>query len=306
VATIVWETPANRALGPDDFSRGFYQATWGIVGHDVVRAFNALWEMDFRSFHHLSEASMVLLHKTQTLEGLRDYRPISLIHSFGKLFAKGLALRLAPRITELVKINQTAFIRGRRIHDNLRTMQLDCRWLHARRYPIMLLKVNLVKAFDTVAWPFLLEVLEHVGFPRRWCDWVSAMLGTASMWVLVNDRLGWQICHARDLCQGDSLSPFCFIIVMEVLNAMITAADRRAVLTPLQGTAIKHHTSIYADDLVIFLVPTANDFSYIRQILDLFAGSSGLTTNQDKCTITSSRCSGDDVTTVQVVFPCRL
>jgi hypothetical protein len=37
--------------------------------------------------------------------------------------------------------------------------------LYARRCPTILLKVNLAKAFDTMAWPFLLEVLEHFGFP---------------------------------------------------------------------------------------------------------------------------------------------
>jgi hypothetical protein len=88
----------------------------------VVRVFHKLWELDFKSFYHLNEASMVLLHKTQALDGLKDYRPISLIHSIGKLFAKGLALRLAPRIQEIVKINQSAFIRGHQIHENFRTV----------------------------------------------------------------------------------------------------------------------------------------------------------------------------------------
>lgn len=202
------------------------------MGPDVVRVFQALWEVDFRSFYHLNGATMVLLHKTQTPDDLRDYRPISLIHSIGKLFAKGLALRLAPRIHEIVKINQTAFIQGCRIHENFRTVQLACRWLHARRHPTMLLKVDLAKAFDTVAWPYLLEVLEHIGFPPRWRDWIAAMLGMASTRVLINGRPSRRICHARGLRQGDPLSPFLFIVVMEVLNALISAADRQAVLTP--------------------------------------------------------------------------
>jgi hypothetical protein len=70
---------------------------------------------------------MVLLHKTQAPTGLKDYRPISLIHSVGKLFSKCLALRLVPRMHTLVKINQSAFIRGRQIHENFMTVQLACR-----------------------------------------------------------------------------------------------------------------------------------------------------------------------------------
>jgi hypothetical protein len=124
--------------------------------------------MDFRSFHLLNEACMILLHKTQAPAGLKDYRPMSLIHSMGKLFSKTLALRLAPRMHELIGHDQSAFIQGRRIHENFRTVQLSCRLLYAQRRPTMLLKIDLAKAFDTVAWPFLLEVLEHGGFPLRW------------------------------------------------------------------------------------------------------------------------------------------
>jgi hypothetical protein len=94
----------------------------------------------------------------------------SLIHSFGKLVTKTLALRLAPFMDTLVQPNQTAFIRGRHIHDNFRSVQLYCRWLHAHRHSCILLKIDIAKVFDSVAWPFLLEVLERMGFPERWHD----------------------------------------------------------------------------------------------------------------------------------------
>jgi hypothetical protein len=77
---------------------------------------------------------------------------------------------------------------------------------------------------------------------------------------------------------------------MEMLNALIAEADRRGVFSPLPDK-IKCRTSIYADDLVILLSPDVWDFVNIRRILDLFAGTSGLVTNVDKCIITPIRCS---------------
>lgn len=73
----------------------------------------------------------------------------------------------------------------------------------------------------------------------------------------MNGRPGRHICHARGVRLGDPLSPFLFIIIMEVLNALIAKADRRAVPTPLPARAVKCRASIYADDLVIFLHPSA-------------------------------------------------
>ena len=64
--------------------------------------------------------------------------------------------------------------------------------------------------------------------------------------------------------------------------------------------------SLYADDLVLFLAPTLEDFRCIRAILDLFAGASGLITNLDKCLISPIRCSEEDIALVQQAFPCQL
>lgn len=89
---------------------------------DVVSAFNALWSLDSRSFHLLNDALMVLLRKNSAPTTLKDYRPICLMHSFSKLFAKCLARRLAPHLKEMVAPNQSALIKDRSIHDNFKSV----------------------------------------------------------------------------------------------------------------------------------------------------------------------------------------
>jgi hypothetical protein len=55
-----------------------------------------------RSFHSINEALLVLLSNTDDTASMRDYRSITIIHIIGKLFAKVLACRLAPHLSELV------------------------------------------------------------------------------------------------------------------------------------------------------------------------------------------------------------
>ena len=86
------------------------------------------------------------------------------------LLSKGMAMRLAPRMSSIIQAYHSAFIMGRKIYDNFHVVLLTCRWLYTRQCPSMLLKVDLAKALDSMAWPFLLEVLAHVGFPERWQD----------------------------------------------------------------------------------------------------------------------------------------
>jgi hypothetical protein len=71
--------------------------------------------------------------------------------------------------------------------------------LHSRKFVVVLLEVDISKAFDFIAWSFLFEVLHFVGFPRRWIEWIAILLSTASTKVLMNGRVGPQIIHAHGL-----------------------------------------------------------------------------------------------------------
>jgi hypothetical protein len=92
--------------GLDGFSGLFYKMTWGIIKLDVINAFNALLSLDARSFHLLNNAMMILVCKKQDPATIKDYRSISLMHSFSKLFTKCLPKRLAPHLKAIVSINK--------------------------------------------------------------------------------------------------------------------------------------------------------------------------------------------------------
>jgi hypothetical protein len=86
----------------------------------------------------------------------------------GKLLSKALPNRLAPRLGELVHPSQSSFIKGHMVHDNFSFVQASTRLLSARRQACLLFKVDISKEFDSMVWPFLLEIMEHVGFLVAW------------------------------------------------------------------------------------------------------------------------------------------
>jgi len=148
-----------------------------------------------------------------------------MVHSFGKLVSKLLAIRLAPQLPNLVANNQTAFVRGRALHDSYKFVQAASVLFRKKNIPTAMLKIDISKAFDTISWKFLLEVLQALGFGQRWRDWVAILLASASSCLLLNSPPGPKIAHRR------SLSPMLFILAMDALNRLVAAAGRRGVLS---------------------------------------------------------------------------
>jgi hypothetical protein len=247
-----------------------------------MNAFDSFWHMDTRSFHAINDALMVLPPKTTEAVTIKDYHPISLIHVLGKLFAKVFANRLTPRLSELIHVSQSAFIKGCYIQDSFKVMQATTKLLHVRKCLALLLKVDITRAFDSMAWLFLLEVMLHVGFPNTWLNWVSVLLSMANTRISLNGAPGDHICHAKGMRQGDPLSPMLFMLVMEVLNGLFCMTDAWKLLHELPSCKIPFRLSMYADGVVTFLSLLSSDLQMTRTILSMFENTSGLRCNVAK------------------------
>jgi len=302
VETAVRGMPPDHAPGPDGYTGTFYKAAWPVIKPDIMAALNALFFGDSRAFGRLNNAYVTLLPKKLGASTPGDFRPITMIHSFGKLASKLLALRLAPKLQDIISKNQNAFIRGRTIHDNFKFVQRAAVLMRKSRTPMTLLKLDISKAFDTVAWPFLLNTLHAFGFGTSWRRWVTVLLATATSRILLNGRPGPPIRHKRGVRQGDSLSLMLFIIAMEVFARLISTAADDGLLQPTQPPSLRHHCSLYADDVIIFMQPSARDARAVKEILCIFAEVSDLKTNLAKCSITSIYTPDDNLPHLQQIL----
>ena len=298
--------PPDRAPRPDGYTGAFYKHSWSVIKHDVLAAINATLFGDCKAFGRLNGALIVLLPKTADACEPAHYRPITMIHSVAKLISKILALRLAPRMQSLISHEQNAFIRGRSIHDNFKYIQRAAVLLRKTRTSKILLKLDIAKAFDTVQWSFLLDVLQAMGFGVRWRRWIATLLSTTSSSILLNGQVGRKIRHQRGVRQGDSLSPMLFICAMEVLARLFNAAREAGVLRNLADGRIRFQCSLYADDVILFAFPNASEATAIKGILQIFEEVSGLATNMAKCSITNIFGAEGILPELQQILGCRI
>jgi hypothetical protein len=106
VWTTIRSLPADRAPGPDGYMGKFYKACWPIIKTDFLAALITLQQGDARKLELLNSAYLTLIPKKSEAWEAKDYRPISLVHSFAKLVTKLLANRLAPLLDSIVATNQ--------------------------------------------------------------------------------------------------------------------------------------------------------------------------------------------------------
>ncbi|EHK62697.1 hypothetical protein M3S_J81, partial [Sorghum bicolor] len=285
VLNAIKHMPKDKAPGPDGFPMAFYLACWDLVKHELMSVIQNFYDLRSNNLALLNTANIILVPKKEGAERIGDYRPISLIHSIAKIITKILALRLQPYMNRLVSSNQSAFIKTRAIHDNFMYVRNLARRLHRSNTPALLFKLDITKAFDSVRWDYLLDLLQRRGFPTRWRNWLAAIWSSSTSKVLLNGTPGEAIQHGRGLRQGDPLSPLLFVLAIDPLVNLLECATQEGLLTPLRGHHAQLRVSLYADDAAIFLEPSSQDVINLRSLLELFGATSGLSTNLEKSTV---------------------
>ncbi|KAL4581753.1 hypothetical protein LXL04_006281 [Taraxacum kok-saghyz] len=145
----------DKAPGPDGYTSTFFKKSWHIVGKDVCLAVKEFF-LNGQLLQAINHTILALLPKVENPNTMKDFRPISCCNVIYKCITKIIVNRMAPSLHKLVDVNQSAFIPGRVITDNiLLSQELMKGYTCAHGSPRCALKVDIQKAYDTVNWNFL-------------------------------------------------------------------------------------------------------------------------------------------------------
>ena len=129
----------------------------------------------------------------------------------------------------------------------------------------------------------MLKILEALNLPESFIHWIRLCISTASFSVQINGKLAGYFQSSKGLRQGCSLSPYLFVICMNVLSKMLDeAAERKKIVYHLRCKNINLTHLCFADDLVVFLEGTKRSVEGILHVFDEFGKMSGLHISLEK------------------------
>ncbi|KAJ9536622.1 hypothetical protein OSB04_un000171 [Centaurea solstitialis] len=271
----------DKAPGPDGYTFKFFKSAWDIVGNDLQVAVDNFFYSG-RMLKEINHTLLCFIPKVPNASRVTDFRPISCCNVLYKVISKVIAERMKPYLSQLIGPEQSAFIPGRRISDNiLMAHELVAGYQRDSGRPRCAFKIDLRKAYDTVDWRFLLRMLRGLGFHPVFCKWIDQMLQTSSFSIVLNGETTGYFEGARGLRQGDPISPYLFTIVMEcfsiILKRCILEAGNFSFHQGCDDLAITH--LCFADDLFVFTGGDLQSVEVLKRALDMFRRMSGLEPN---------------------------
>ena len=269
----------DKSPGLDGFTVEFFKFFWTDLKYFILRSLNYGYRTGSLSVTQKQGIITCLPKPGKSRHYLKNWRPISLLNVVYKLASSVIANRLKTTLDRLINQDQKGFISGRFIGENVRLMYDILFATRNDNIPGMILSIDFEKAFDTVSWKFINNVLKYFNFGPSFISWINIFQTGSESCIIQNGFMSDFFNLKRGCRQGDPISPYIFILCAEVLGKMIRENE---IITGVNINGKEFRLSQYADDTQIFLDGTEQSLKETLNILKKFYSMSGLKINVEK------------------------
>lgn len=279
----------DKASGPDGLNPAFFQHFWDLISMEVFKCFQQ-WLLECSFPSEVNDTTIVLIPKKDNVDDPRDLRPIALCNVLYKILAKVLENRLQKILPGIISEEQSAFVPGRNITDNV-LVAFEIPHFMKRKSSgqegEVALKLDISKAYDRVSWSYLKNRMSGMGFSEKWIKWVMLCVSTVSYSISFQGSSIGPIIPSRGLRQGDPLSPYLFLLCVEGLFELLKSAAASGQIKGCRictsAPSVTH--LLFVDDSFLFFKANDTEARAVKSLLNSYETCSGQAVNYQKSAI---------------------
>ena len=239
----------KKSPGNDGLPREFYINFFSLIGEDLVNTLNYSYEKEVMSVTQRQSLITLVQKQGKDICNLKNWRPISLLNVDTKILGKILVSRMKKHLPNLIHCDQSAFVSGRCIGHAVRQI-FDIIEYSAKNNKVgLMFRADFESAFDSTDMEFIVATLLKFGFSTEFVKWVKLLYKNAESCLINNGFTTKFFPLQRGTRQGDPLSPYLFLLVVEILASKVRQnPDIKGI--KIGNTSILQ--TIFADDFTFF------------------------------------------------------
>ena len=281
LATAIKHLKTGKAAGKDGIPNDFWKHLSGSGLEALLNLFQSCWEHG-KSPESWRQAQVVGIFKKGSSSDPANYRPISLLQTCYKLYARILAARLYSGLDPFLRENQYGFRRGRSTNEAIFLIRRLQDLVDAKRnQALFLLFLDWSKAFDTIKPAALHLALKRLKIPPRMCSAIRDLTASPYFEVVVNGEMSSEKKQASGIRQGCTLSPLLFIALQTVMFhdiERVFLGQHPLAITP----TVPFFDVEFADDTVL-ISRNSEHLQHLLHLVQREAGKYNLHLNLGKC-----------------------
>lgn len=268
----------GRSPGPDGIAYDLYKEFREVFIPVLSAVFTSIGRCGSTGEGFL-DGAISILYKKGDRSMPANYRPITLLNTDYRLLAKVMAARLGKALRDVVSVEQTAFLKGRNIGENILLLQLLPQMLKQKGQSAVVAFCDFAKAYDTIDRGFLLKCMECMGAGSGFIRWVNIMLSDTRACAVVNGHVSKKYVFVAGVRQGCPLAPLLYLFIAQSLQTWLQSKGVGIELGNGKVLAAKQ----YADDTKALLKSLLEgDVRSFLEVMSTFQKASGQRLNETK------------------------